>query len=164
METVTAHSLQRASEQAVLLWSLASAQFPKENHLVLNLATAEIIEITGAFALNARRTIESLPSNQKFPLVQPRWNWKAITPESHVKDLWDALNRIIHAKKLQVGFELVPEALSAMVGGAVVVPYIKAQTDRKELSFIDPFAMAHAFLYGVLPSVPKSIPQGGALQ
>jgi hypothetical protein len=38
-------------------------------------------------------------------------------------------------------------------GGAIIVPYIRAETDRKELAFIDPFALSHAYLYDVLPSL-----------
>ncbi len=44
------------------------------------------------------------------------------------------------------------------------MPYIQAETDRKKLAFIDPFALAHAFLYDVYPeladfeqSVPPAI-------
>jgi hypothetical protein len=68
-----------------------------------------------------------------------------------VNDLWDALNRIIHAQKLQVGFEQLPTNVSVIDGGSLVVPYVKAATDRKKLAFIDPFALSHAFLYSALP-------------
>jgi len=70
-----------------------------------------------------------------------------------VSDLWDALNRIIHAQKLQVGFEKLPKEMEVIVGGACVVPYIQAETDRRKLAFIDPFALAHAFLYDVFPKL-----------
>lgn len=68
-------------------------------------------------------------------------------------DIRDALNRIIHAQQLQVGFEELPAKISVIDGGALVVPYVKASTDRKKLAFIDPFALSHAFLYRALPKL-----------
>ena len=65
-------------------------------------------------------------------------------------ELWDAMNRIIHARKLDVGWETVPSEVAVIAGGAIVVPYVQAETDRREYTFIDPFAMAHAFLYKAL--------------
>jgi len=40
-----------------------------------------------------------------------------------------------------------------MAEGALVVPYVRAATDRKKLAFIDPFALSHAFLYGAYPQL-----------
>ncbi|HQV93700.1 MAG TPA: hypothetical protein PLA27_04460 [Anaerolineales bacterium] len=148
MEVITQHSLNRATDEAVRLWALASAQHPAQRHLILDVVAASVIEATSNFALNARRAMEILPRNDKFPLVQHRWNWAPTVQGEMVQDLWDALNRIIHAKKLRVGFEKLPSKISVIEGGAVVVPYIQAATDRKELAFIDLFALAHAYLYG----------------
>jgi hypothetical protein len=77
MEAITKHSARRAAEEAVVLWSLASTQFPKNNPGFLEEASACMIE--------------------------------------------------------------------------VVIPYIQSETDRRELAFIDPFALAHAYLYEVYP-------------
>ena len=151
MNPVTAHSLNRASDEAVRLWALASAQYPKSHPLIIEVATTAIVEVVSTFALNARRALEVLPPGVKFPLAQPRWNWTPTTDGELVKDLWDALNRIIHAQELQVGFEQLPTNVAVIDGGSLVVPYVKAATDRKKLAFIDPFALSHAFLYGALP-------------
>lgn len=153
MEVITHHSIARATEEAVRLWALASAQFPTQHRLILDVTATSVIEVASAFALNARRAMEILPSNEKFPLVQPRWNWAPTSDGKVVKDLWEALNQIVHAQKLQVGFESLPSQLAAIDGGALIVPYIKAATDRKPLAFIDPFALAHAYLYGVYPKL-----------
>jgi hypothetical protein len=48
---------------------------------------------------------------------------------------------------------LLQAEVSVIDGGGVVVPFIRAVTDRKKLAFIDPFALAHAFLYGVFPEL-----------
>jgi hypothetical protein len=47
----------------------------------------------------------------------------------------------------------LPDNISVIDGGGVVIPYIQAETDRRELAYIDPFALAHAYLYEVYPFV-----------
>lgn len=159
MEPVIIHSITRAADEAVKLWALASAQYPKRHSLILDVATASIIEVVSAFALNGRRALEVLPASQKFPLTQPRWQWKPNGEGDMVHDLWDALNRIIHAQKLHVGFEELPESMAVIAEGSFVVPYVRAATDRRKLAFIDPFALSHAFLYGALPLL-SSVDEG----
>lgn len=153
MEPVTRHSVARAADEAIKLWALASAQYPKRHSLILDAATAIIIETVSAFALNARRALEVLPPDQKFQLTQPRWQWVPKDDGEMVRDLWDALNRIIHAQKLDVGFEDLPRNVAVIAEGALVVPYVRAATDRKNVAFIDPFALSHAFLYGAFPAL-----------
>jgi hypothetical protein len=153
VENITLHSIDRASEEAVNLWSLASSQYPLRNRLIQEYANTTIIEVASSFALNARRAMEVLPPKVKYPLNAARWKWEPSSNGEKVADLWDALNRIIHARKLDVGFELLPDDVSVIDGGAIIVPYIQAETDRKELAFIDPFSLAHAFLYGALPAL-----------
>jgi len=153
MEAITRHSITRAADEAVQLWALASAQYPKKHDQILEVVTTSIIEVISAFALNARRALEALPPSETFPLDQPRWQWKPHDGGEVVNNLWDALNRIIHAQKLEVGIVPLPLQLSVIDGGAFVVPYIRAATDRKKLAFIDPFALSYAFLYGAYPKL-----------
>lgn len=162
MEPIAKHSLARAAEEAVTLWALACAQYPKQHGLILGVVRASVVEAASAFALNARRAIEALPEATNIPLGQPRWHWARTAEGELIADLRDALNRIIHARKLEVGFEELPSELSVIDGGAVVVPYIQAETDRRKLAFIDPFAMSHAFLYSAFPQlVAATTLQGG---
>jgi len=156
MEAITRHSAVRAAEEAVVLWSLASTQFPKNNELFLEETSARMIEVVSAFALNARRMLESFKNRPDVLLSQKRWKWKPTNKGDVVSELWDALNRIIHAKRLLVGFESLPDDISIIDSGAVVIPYIQAETDRRELAFIDFFALAHAYLYEVYPLLFKS--------
>jgi hypothetical protein len=153
MEAITQHSITRAADDAVKLWALASAQYPRQHGLILDVATNAIIEAASSFALNARRALEVLPPSKKFRLTTPRWEWAPSNGGEVVSDLRDALNRIIHAQKLQIGLEELPKQLGVIVGGACVVPYIRAQTHQKTLAFIDPFALAYAFLYDVFPEL-----------
>lgn len=153
MENIAIHSIHRASEEAVTLWSFASTQFPLNNRLIQQYADTAIIEVVSSFALNARRAMEILPPKVKYPLGAGRWEWRPKNDGEKVADLWDALNRIIHARKLHIGFELLPEKIAVIPDGAIVVPYIQAQTDRKELAFIDPFSLSHTFLYAALPAL-----------
>ncbi|MBD3652341.1 hypothetical protein [Kangiella sp.] len=165
MEKITLHSIDRASEEAVNLWSLASSQYPLKNQLIQEYANTTIIEVVSSFALNARRAMEVLPPKVKYPLSAARWKWIPSCKGEKVAVLWDALNRIIHARKLYVGFEHLPSDVSVIDGGAIIVPYIQAETDRKELAFIDPFSLSHAFLYCALPAlneIKKNQPQGSS--
>jgi hypothetical protein len=151
MEPIVRHSLERAADEAVRLWALASAQYPRRHDLILETVRTSVVEVVSAFSLNARRAIEALPRSEKFALGQPRWKWAPTAGGEVVTDLWGALNRVIHARKLDVGFVELPEELSVISGGAVVVPFVQAETDRKTMAFIDPFALAYAFLYDVFP-------------
>lgn len=156
MEAIVRHSLDRAAEEAVRLWALGSAQFPKRHGLIVEAARVAIVEAISSFALNARRAIEVLPKSEKFSLGQPRWHWAPARGGEVVTDLWDALNRIIHARKLEVGFVELPANVSVIDGGALVVPFVQTETDRKASAFIDTFAVSHAFLYQVLPRLQQS--------
>lgn len=151
MEAITQHSITVATDEAVRLWALASTEYPKHHQPLVNALITNVIEVSSTFALNARRAMELLPKGVKFPLDCPRWGWKPSTNEELVTDLWDATNRIIHARRLLIGLEALPKNFSVIEGDSVFVPYIQAETDRKELAFIDPFAMSHAYLYGALP-------------
>jgi hypothetical protein len=57
MEVIIKHSADRATEEAVVLWSLASTQFPKNNMGLIEEASARMIEVVSVFALNARRML-----------------------------------------------------------------------------------------------------------
>ena len=153
MEGVARHSIDRAIEHAVHLWAFSSTQFPQNNLIVVDRAHVIILDKVSIFSLNARRALEILPRNRKFILNQSRWQWGTSENHEHVRDLFDALNRIIHAQTLDIGFVRIPEDLSVIQGGAVVVPFIKAKTDRRPISFIDLFALSHSFLYEAVPEL-----------
>jgi hypothetical protein len=159
MKHITRHSYERASDEAVRLWALASTQYPKDNRHIQDAVTIAVIEVVSTFALNARRALEVLPSGHKFMLSQPRWHWVPTTDGERVEHLWDALNRIIHAQELRVGFEQLPQEQSVMQSGALIIPYVRAATDRRKLAFIDPFALAHAYLYGAVPLLASAASQ-----
>lgn len=163
-ESIVRHSLRRATEEAVIIWALASAQYPIDHRAIQEKATVMLIEAVSSFAINARRALESVSGRSGINLVQPRWHWVPVKKGEVVKDLWDALNRVIHAKKLDVGWERIPSNISVIAGGAVVVPYVQAETDRRALAFIDPFAMAHAFLYHALPALDSCSAAAAQLQ
>ena len=152
MEAVTEHSAERATEEAVKIWSFASAQYLIRDGAIIQ-ARLEfmVVESVSAFAFNARRAMEVLNHDQEFRLLQPRYEWKPTVEGEVVGNLWDALNRIIHSRKLTVGFEQLPPKVSVMAGGAYVVPYLRAETDRRRLAFVDAFALSHCFLHDVLP-------------
>lgn len=155
MKPVIQHSIRRATDEAIVLWSLASAQFPKKNEVILNVATGQIIEAISQFAMNARRSMESVSKSQKFGLTQPRWAWESKKGQALVADFRYATNRIIHAKSLRVGFEELPQNIAVIDEGAFVIPYVEAETADRQAAFIDPFAFSHAYLYQIIPFLEK---------
>jgi len=158
-ESVIEHSINVATKQAIFLWALASSTYPRGHEPIINGVVIAMLDSVSSFALNARRALEVLPNSEKFFLRSPRWCWQPSTGQPMVGDLWEATNRIIHAKRLLIGVESLPEQTSWITSEPVVVPYIQAETDRKELSLIDPFAMAHAFLNHALPALYAGRPQ-----
>jgi hypothetical protein len=161
MHRITAHSAQRATDEAVRLWALASTQFPARHGLILDATAAAIIDVISSFALNARRAMETIDGREKYELTQPRWKWESKSGDEVVRELRDALNRIIHAQQLDVRFVELPASVSVIDGGAVVVPFLHARTDRKSTACIDPFALAHVYLYKVLPKLAAMAPTAG---
>jgi hypothetical protein len=155
MELITQHSLNQATNAASLLWSLASAQYPEKNQLLVDTAIAEMIEQLDIFALNTRRVMERLQKQKPVQLTSKRWVWTPSSEMPVVSNFQDALNHIIHAHTLEVGVERLPRETSVIDGGAVVIPYVLAKTDKREKAYIDPFALAHAFFYQVLPRVQE---------
>lgn len=151
--SIIEHSINAATEHAIRIWALTSSQYPRSHEPLINGVVISMLESVSSFALNARRALEVLPSSQKFEMNSPRWHWEPSISQPIVTDFWDATNRIIHAKNLLIGMESMLNQASWLDADSVVVPYVQAETDRKELSFIDPFAMAHAFLYQVLPAL-----------
>src|SRR6266852_3140514 len=100
METIIRHSRVRATEEAIVLWALASAQYPLDLKLIQDQATVMVVEAVSSFSLNARRALEVLPERPPIELSQPRWNWAPKAKGVMVSNLWDAVNRIIHARRL----------------------------------------------------------------
>jgi hypothetical protein len=98
-----------------------------DHRVIQENVAALLIEAVSSFALNARRVLESIPERSSIALVQPRWQWVPKAKGEVVEDLWDSLNRIIHAKRLDVGWEKLPSNISVIAAGAIVIPYIQAK-------------------------------------
>ncbi len=153
MEDITKHSVERATDGAVRLWSFASASYPIQDGVVIQ-ARLEymVVESASAFSLSARRAMEVL-NDLEFKLRQPRYEWQPTVDGEVVGNLRDARNRIIHSRKMTVGFEPLPEKMTVISGGAYIVPYIRVETDRRKLAVVDTFSLSHCFLYDVLPAL-----------
>ena len=150
---ITIHSFSKAADEAVRLWAYASAHYPKSHQILLDHATRDIVDVISSFSLNARRAMEILPVSLVFTLKQPRWRWDPGQHGELLTDFRQACNRIIHARELFVGFEDFPHSDAFINDGTLIVPYVRAATDRFDLVFIDPFSMAYSFMYEVLPAL-----------
>lgn len=76
MKQITRHSFERATDEAVRLWALASAQYPKDHDLILQAVTIAVIEAASTFALVMPAILEPAsrwggkvpPNPARFPL------------------------------------------------------------------------------------------------
>ena len=159
MEPITRHSMERAREEAVRLWSLASTQFPIQNKDIQESLDYMMIESVSAFSFNARRATEELPYDCKFPLHQRGFVWEAEGEE--VSDFRDALNRTIHSREMEIGYVKLPPKMSVIHGGAYVIPFIKVKTDKRPLALVDIFALSHCYLYEVFPKLRLGMMEPG---
>jgi hypothetical protein len=149
MEPIVRHFLERAAEEAVRL-ALGSAQYPRRHQPIVEAARVAAVEAMSAFALNARRAMEALPKSDKFVLAQPRWHWAPIKGgEVRFRSLGCA--EPSHSRSKARSWLRRVADVAVIDGGALVIPFVQAETDRKAMAFNDPFALSHAFLYQVLP-------------
>jgi len=79
--------------------------------------------------------------------------WAPTRGMNKVVLLRDALNRIVHATDLVVGFERLPDDAARISGGAIGVIYLRTRTDQREEALIDVFALASCFFHKVLPEI-----------
>jgi hypothetical protein len=143
-------SLDRASASAVRIWAMASAQYPERHGELCARLQATVVDDVSTFAVNGRRVIEWL-GNTKFQLVQRRWDWGHDNNPDEVSELKQALDRVLHARSLNVALVRLPLDQSVISGGAVVIPFLEIGTDWRTPALVDLFAMAHSFLYDVAP-------------
>jgi len=152
--SVAEHSAHRATEEAIRIWALGSAEYPiTGGSLIQHYSEVAVVDSVTEFATNGRRALEAYKLKENIYLNQTRWNWKPTQGHDKVSVLREALDRIIHAQHLEVGFEKSAVKASCMGGDGIVIPYVLARTDRKALSYIDLFAMGHAWLFQVLPGI-----------
>ena len=117
------------------------------------LVDEEIVDALSMFAISARRAMETMEGNNKFSLVEKRWEWEPTNGGEKVCDFGEALNRIIHARTMEVGFIEVPRHISLIEAGAICVPFVRAATDRLPDAFIDLFALSYGYLFEVVPEL-----------
>jgi hypothetical protein len=116
-----------------------------------------------AFAIHVRRLLDNRKIRTQFILDEPFWHWSPTGGLTKVKQLRDALNRIVHATDFQVGFERLPHEATKIERGAICVLYLRTATDQREPSLIDVFALASCFFHYVLPALKLTdSPKGAA--
>ena len=119
LETATKHSADRATDEAVRLWSLANTQYPIHDGVIMQERLEfMVIESASAFSFNARRAMEALLRNHEFRLHQSRYEWRPMDDGEVMVNFRHALGRIIHSRKMAVGFERLPDELSIVSEGA----------------------------------------------
>ena len=160
MSDINAFALQQAEAAAARLWAFGGAPFPLANGAVIQEhVEMDVTETAIAFAIHARRILDNNAITTKFTLDEPFRHWTPAKGLTKVRDLRDALNRIVHATEFKVGFERLPDSAAKIDGGAIGVIYLRTKTDKREEALIDVFALASCFFHKVLPIVrPPSAP------
>jgi hypothetical protein len=147
-------ALLQAEAAAARLWAFGSAPFPLANGEIIQRHIEQAVTDTAiAFAIHVRRLLDNRRIQIPFALDEPFWHWSPTGGLPKVKQLRDALNRIVHATDFKVGFERLPDGAAKIEGGAVSVLYLKTKTDQREDALIDVFALASCFFHQVLPAL-----------
>ena len=147
-------ALRQAEAAATRLWAFGSAPFPFTNGAIIQSHAEQAVTDTAiAFAIHVRRLLDNRNIRTQFTLDEPFWHWSATGALTKVKQLRDALNRIVHATEFTVGFERLPDGAAKIEGGAISVLYLKTKTDQREDALIDVFALATCFFHQVLPAL-----------
>ena len=147
-------ALLQAEAAAARLWAFGSAPFPLANGAIIQGHIEQAVTDTAiAFAIHVRRLLDNRKVRAQFTLDEPFWHWSAKGGLRKVKQLRDALNRIVHATDFKVGFEHMPDGTAKIEGGAICVLYLKTKTDQREDALIDVFALASCFFHQVLPAL-----------
>jgi hypothetical protein len=147
-------ALVQAEAAAARLWAFGSAPFPFANGSIIQRHIEQAVTDTAiAFAIHVRRLLDNRKIGTQFTLDEPFWHWSATGGLTKVKQLRDALNRIVHATDFQVGFERLPDGAAKIEGGAISVLYLKTKTDQREDALIDVFALSSCFFHKLLPEL-----------
>ncbi|WP_131817666.1 hypothetical protein [Saliniramus fredricksonii] len=129
-----------AQRNAIDLLAYSSAVYPDEIH---DLVSAKILEIGVAFAVNARRCFEV--ASEPAEIVARRWKYQMNGSQKIEKDLWRALNGIIHARNLSIHFAESPQAVFSDSRNSVALHFVY-ETDRYPETYVDLFGLAWTFL------------------
>lgn len=143
-----------AFEHAVAICAYASSQyFPNEE--IIDEVQKQFLDRVIAFAINARRTLEITDIRQTTIDVA---RWKSVVPIDDLNiesNLWNALNKIVHSRHLQVFIFERPSTFVTQVGHEWILTYLEIQSDRGDKVHVDPFGMAFTFIDDLTPHFPK---------
>ncbi len=141
-KAILIHSRNTAEKSGIDLLAYGSTVFPKSDG-VLNLATGRLIELGVEFAVSARRCFEI--DGSKVAIKATRFQYQLDSNVHLEKDLWKALNGLIHARNLDIHFSDFPESIFVNDGNVVALHFVY-ETDRYPTTYVDIFGLAWAFL------------------
>ena len=137
---VLSMSRTEAQRNAIDLLAYSSTVFPEDVH---DLASAKLLEIGVAFAVNARRCFEV--DGQPAEILARRWNYSMSGSQKIETNLWRALNGIIHARNLRIHFADSPQTVFSSSRNSVALHFVY-ETDRYPETHVDLFGLAWTFL------------------
>jgi hypothetical protein len=138
-----------AIRDAVSITALSgSVYFPTE--FIIDEVQRQLLDKVTSFAIHARRALE-IANLRGIQIEGGRWRFVAPPPElKEERNLWDAINKIIHARHLQVYvFQRSPSEIFLGPGFEWVLMHLEVQSDREKVH-VSPFGLAYSYLNGVV--------------
>ncbi|MDP3959140.1 MAG: hypothetical protein Q8Q26_03540 [Pseudorhodobacter sp.] len=129
----------------IRLAALAGNIWPHANENYIDIIVDELLTEIVIFAVHSRRYLELT----KIVGVKLEGSLFVLAPEARTAeyetDLWDAINRVIHSRRMSV-FTVERDSLRFPNLGDRVIAHIEVQSDRGDAVLICPTALVHALL------------------
>ena len=149
-DTAAALAREAAIRDAVTITALAgSVYFPSE--FIIDEVQRQLLDRVTSFAIHARRALE-IADLRGIEIEGGRWRFVMPPPDmNEERNLWDAVNKILHARHLQVYvFQKSPAEIFLSPGFEWVLMHLEVQSDRGEKVHVSPFGLAYSYLNAVV--------------
>jgi len=135
----------RAVKEAIAISAFAGTTWPAGNEVFLKAAMEQLLDHVASFALHARRHLE-ITGTKGIQIVDSRWKFASGVENFALEtDLWVVINKILHARNLQVVTWNRDSSLFTSLGDRVVT-HLEIQSDRGDAFYVCPFGMVYAYL------------------
>ena len=150
--------ISRAIDSALRLFSISSSIIPIE---FKDRVSDQIIVEISEFALHARR-VNEICDFRKFDFSTTKSDrWNTSGHQSPLEDRYqNALNRLIHAKSLTVGYsQWGGEKIFLSSQNNIIPSYLEIETDRLDAKCVSIFGVSFCFLTEVIIKIKEEYPE-----
>ncbi len=144
-ETVELHADGIATREAILVAGLADCTWPSHDERLVRLISEVMVKHIGDFAIAARRSLEISDQRNIAVYDISRRLGIRVNIRTYGGDLWNAVNCIIHARKIvvmtwEMGAKLFPKVSDRRIS------HLNVHSDQGSEVYLCPFGLAHAYL------------------